>query len=114
MEIYKSERLPAEQAKFARRLGNLDMEIEPDEMPARPPQGPAQPNRVVRRSYWANDFPAALPGVRSVDCLRSQNGVAPEKPECNDVPIALETHESKAGLSHGYNHAQEERGRPTN
>ena len=83
MEIYRSERLPAEQAKFARKLGNLT--TEPDELTDKPPQRPVRPNRVVRRSNRAKDFPAALPRVRSTDILRSHREAGPARPEYNEV-----------------------------
>ena len=96
MEIYRTERLPAEQAKFAKKLGNMTMGTVPEEKTARPLQMPAQPNRVVRRSNLGNDFPAALPRVRSTDTLRSHREVGPARPKNNEVDKALETQRSKA------------------
>ena len=96
MEIYRSERLPAEQAKFAKKLGSLTMSTELEEKTTKPPQRPVQPNRVVRRSNLANDFPAALPRVRSIDILRSHREVGPARPKYNEVIKTLETRLSVA------------------
>ena len=101
MEIYRTERLPAEQAKFAKKLGNLTVSTVPEGMTTRPPQRPAQPNRVVRRSIWANGFPAALPRVRPTDTLRSHREVGPARPKYNEVKIALETLRSETPYRKG-------------
>ena len=49
----------------------------------------------------ANDFPAALPRVRSIDILRSHREVSPARPKYNEVIKTLETRLSVAPCRKG-------------
>ena len=91
MELYRSERFPTEQAKFARRLGKQRIsEIIEEDDDVKTPR-PVQPNRVGRGSNWAKDFTAALPGRRPADTLWSRGGARPRRPEYNEATVSLET-----------------------
>ena len=94
MELYRSERLITEQAKFAKRLGEHRVpEIIDEEGDVSTPR-PVLPNRVVRGSNWANDSTAALPGCRPTMTLWRRGGVRPRRPKNNEATVSLETNKS--------------------
>ena len=94
MELYRSERFIAEQAKFAKRLGEHHVsEVIDEEGDVSTPR-PVQPNRVVRGSNWANASTAALPGSQPSLALWKRGGARLKRPECNEDTILLGTNES--------------------
>ena len=94
MELYRSERFTTEQAKFAKRLGEHRVsEVIDEEGDVSTPR-PVQPNRVVRGSYWANNFTAALPGSRPTITLWRRGGARPRLPKNNEATVSLGTNKS--------------------